>query len=503
MGGAWETAAWLTVAGGALRWAIVQNGGAKALAAVARSEIVTAASSLEALREGVFLKSLGRSPYEGAAYRASPVLLDVFAPLLEARSGAAEALLVAVDMAIALILVASTMALMRPSKVQTETSTRRGKAAAGEEANPIERRLTAETEPIPPGAKVNNFGRTDFVNNLAIHEGLPLSVVEGTDAASKAKAGSYVRMALLAPQRAPVTVALLYMFNPYSLLACVGGNVSSLGTLAALFALWRALRRDTLGASLGIGAALSVNPLQYSSLLIPVVLQLSHGRGYKSLLLTIAQVVPVALLTLVGLVRYSLRESLPKNTAAPKAMLAVEESIYSGLLREVDLSDLSPNVGLWWYFFVEVFEEARSFFKIAFRASPLLLVLPLSVSFSHRPQLLGHVLLVLAELSKQYPDASGIGLMLSLFAMHPLTVKRMPYVLPLAIGVLSTSIMLPVMRHMWLTVGSGNANYYYFQTLICQFCATSLFVHFVRATLVRDRVLADHAEQEDRHRKNA
>lgn len=35
-------------------------------------------------------------------------------------------------------------------------------------------------------------------------------------------------------------------------------------------------------------------------------------------------------------------------------------------LRRFALPDLTPNVGLWWYFFTEMFDHFRSFFLMVF-----------------------------------------------------------------------------------------------------------------------------------------
>jgi hypothetical protein len=34
--------------------------------------------------------------------------------------------------------------------------------------------------------------------------------------------------------------------------------------------------------------------------------------------------------------------------------------------RRLELTDLSPNVGLWWYFFTEMFDHFRPFFLAMF-----------------------------------------------------------------------------------------------------------------------------------------
>ena len=50
-------------------------------------------------------------------------------------------------------------------------------------------------------------------------------------------------------------------------------------------------------------------------------------------------------------------------------------------LPRLTVPDLTPNVGLFWYFFTEAFEHFRVFFLCVFQINAFLYVLPLSVRF--------------------------------------------------------------------------------------------------------------------------
>ena len=43
------------------------------------------------------------------------------------------------------------------------------------------------------------------------------------------------------------------------------------------------------------------------------------------------------------------------------------------------MDDLTPNMGLWWYFFAEIFGHFRAFFLFVFHVQPALLLLPLTM----------------------------------------------------------------------------------------------------------------------------
>ena len=46
--------------------------------------------------------------------------------------------------------------------------------------------------------------------------------------------------------------------------------------------------------------------------------------------------------------------------------------LYSDIAASLTLPDLTPNPGLWWYFFTEMFDHFRPFFLMVFSVSCLL-----------------------------------------------------------------------------------------------------------------------------------
>ena len=62
--------------------------------------------------------------------------------------------------------------------------------------------------------------------------------------------------------------------------------------------------------------------------------------------------------------------------------------------------DLSPNMGLWWYFFAEIFDHFRAFFLFVFHIQPLLLLVPLTLRLQHKPLVLTMITCLLITLFK-------------------------------------------------------------------------------------------------------
>lgn len=47
----------------------------------------------------------------------------------------------------------------------------------------------------------------------------------------------------------------------------------------------------------------------------------------------------------------------------------------------VAISDLKPNIGLAWYFFIEMFDHFRAFFLVVFALHPLIYIAPFTIAY--------------------------------------------------------------------------------------------------------------------------
>ena len=68
-------------------------------------------------------------------------------------------------------------------------------------------------------------------------------------------------------------------------------------------------------------------------------------------------------------------------------------STYGFLLA---VSDLAPNVGIFWYFFTEVFDHFRTFFVFVFQMHAFIYVAPMTIRLRQRPLFLAYSLLALS-----------------------------------------------------------------------------------------------------------
>jgi len=75
-------------------------------------------------------------------------------------------------------------------------------------------------------------------------------------------------------------------------------------------------------------------------------------------------------------------------------------STYGFLLS---VSDLAPNVGIFWYFFTEVFDHFRTFFVFVFQIHAFIYVAPMTIRLRRHPLFLAYTLLALSAIFQLVP----------------------------------------------------------------------------------------------------
>ncbi|KAG8727341.1 hypothetical protein FRC12_022594 [Ceratobasidium sp. 428] len=132
----------------------------------------------------------------------------------------------------------------------------------------------------------------------------------------------------------------------------------------------------------------------------------------------------------------------------------------------VTLSDATPNCGLWWYFFTEMFDHYRPFFLFAFSVHPLIYIAPICMKFKHDPFYAAYLLLGVSATLKSYPTLADAGLFISLTPLFPETFAYLRHPLPTVLLHLHAALLMPLASHLWLAQGTGNANFLYAATLV-------------------------------------
>jgi len=130
------------------------------------------------------------------------------------------------------------------------------------------------------------------------------------------------------------------------------------------------------------------------------------------------------------------------------------------------LPDLTPNPGVWWYFFTEMFDHFRPFFLMVFSVHLLLYVAPICIKFQHDPLYATFLLIGVLGTFKSYPTLSDPGLFLSMMAVFPEIFPYLRHPIVTFLLHLHASLLMPLFNSLWLNQGTGNANFFYASTLV-------------------------------------
>ena len=170
----------------------------------------------------------------------------------------------------------------------------------------------------------------------------------------------------------PEWVSWIYLLNPYSIMACSGKSLGILCNVFVLSSIYMATNRniyfkvDKLGnlkasmSFLSIASYLGLYPI----LLLPATLM--YACKSKKEMFTGFLVFAFCSACLLVL-----------STAQVESWNWLNSTYKVQILA----SDLSPNIGLWWYFFIQVFNTFRIFFVCLFQFLVVIFVMPISLKF--------------------------------------------------------------------------------------------------------------------------
>jgi phosphatidylinositol glycan class U len=433
------------------RVALAWYGWAETLAG--RVELTSPADSVLRLREGQALAALDQSPYAGSMLHAPPLALLLLGPLTrDAPAGLpAVAPFLVADALTAIALFALAARVARASDALEATP------GDGSSANPA---------PAPASSS--------------------------------------------GPAR-PAAVAAAYLANPMTVASCVACSTAGMKHLALVAACVAAVDGEVAlaGAAFAAFAYLAGPPA--ALIFPPVALLLARGGvgGYDARR-DDSRVHRDD-------VRASRRDSNPRashlhaalhahlhlgawTTAWFLALVAASTAAYADVgartLEWMDATygfllraeDLTPNLGLHWYFFAEMFDDFRAFFLCAFAGFGAFLVLPAVVRMGRdRPLFCVFVAKLCATATAPYPtlgDVAGHLAMLPLFA-EPLRRYRGGFLVAAAYAFVG--ILAPIFWRLWIESRVANANFFFAVTLAHVAAHATLCVGCAREVLAHDR----------------
>ncbi|XP_068305813.1 uncharacterized protein [Pyrus communis] len=388
-----------------------------------RPEVSTPLTSLRRLAEGYWLKQSSMSPYAGSMYHGSPLLLSLLGPLTVKRiEGQPNHLLCSLVFVVADILNAM---LIRATGQTLQVAYRQSLKSLDLDT------ISESSEVLPSG-------------DIA---------------------------------------ALVYLWNPLTIVACVGLSTSPIENFAIILALFGACKRLVPLAAFGwvMATHLSLYPM---ILIIPMILLLGYGPDTPRKLLLQRRYGKAEDATSIDSCQQQEKainqSELPHVFSWRPVMLfllwAIVWSAYVLFLCGVS----AKQYGSLW----EMFERMHGFILTVQDLSPNIGVLCivrafLLLSTSPYPQCLNLILLLGIQLCTLVCWA---GLLMNCQA-------KMRFSFCLFSVYVGVSLLSPVMHNLWIWRGTGNANFY-FATAITYACLQIvLVIESVSAMLNHDRKL--------------
>ena len=201
-----------------------------------------------------------------------------------------------------------------------------------------------------------------------------------------------------------------FLFNPFTIASCLGRSTSVFTNWSILFAVAKAVAGKPMGSMLALALASYLS--LYPALLLPPLILLCYDREVRKT--GAVQSGATSTITNASVFSSSVAWFLYVSSILTGGSWEFLSSTYGVHLL---LPDLTPNVGLWWYFFIEMFDSFREFFLGVFWLHLSCYVGGLSVRLRKQPLFVITTLLGIFAIFKPYPSISDTSLY---FAMLPL-----------------------------------------------------------------------------------
>lgn len=255
-----------------------------------------------------------------------------------------------------------------------------------------------------------------------------------------------------------IAVGASFLFNPFTIATCIARPTSALTNFFLLTSIAKAAQgaNITFILALSFASYLSLHPI----LLFPPLLllcydvQVTKSKGTPSpLAFSLSHIFGLAVALALLLYLSALLTGSWEFLAATYGVRLL-------------LPDLTPNVGLWWYFFIEMFDSFREFFLGVFWLHMASYVGGLSFRLRRQPLFVVSSLLGIFAIFQPYPSIADSALYLALVPLYRHIFPLMRYSFLAASTLLYASFLGPAFYYLWIYAGSGNANFFYAITLV-------------------------------------
>ncbi|KAI9706567.1 MAG: hypothetical protein M1836_003574 [Candelina mexicana] len=277
---------------------------------------------------------------------------------------------------------------------------------------------------------------------------------------------------------AEIDIGAAFLFNPFTIASCVARPTSVFTNCAILHAIAKAATGRALTSmfALALASYLSLYPV----LLFPPLVILCFDRRMRESE-SKSPGAPVSFAFFYfGILAATIAGLLCLSYLITSASWEFMSSTYGIQLL---LPDLTPNVGLWWYFFIEMFDSFREFFLGVFWLHLASYVGGLTFRVRKQPLFVITTLIGVFAIFQPYPSISDSSLYFSLVPLYRHIFPLMRNTFFAVSALLYATFLGPAFYYLWIYAGSGNANFFYAITLVWSLAQSAIVADSLFAVL--------------------
>lgn len=265
-------------------------------------------------------------------------------------------------------------------------------------------------------------------------------------------------------------VLLIYLFSPITLLPAAGLSTAIFTNLLIALILFTLQFKVLKTLTCLLCALLTCNNIHYCSLILPVFLCIEYysdrkdsiRRESKQDLYYKRRTFQTSLFSSIALYFTFLILLMTASYLLMGSSWTFLRSVYLFTLK---VGDLTPNIGMFWYFFTEMFDHFLSFFTWVVQINAFIHIIPVTIYLKDRPLFLFYMLLLISTIFQPYPSLSSIGLVFSLLPRYSEQTAHMKHKLIIVCSMVTCMSLWPIFWHLWIVVGTANSNFYFGATL--------------------------------------
>ncbi|KAJ3432463.1 gpi transamidase component pig-u [Anaeramoeba flamelloides] len=150
----------------------------------------------------------------------------------------------------------------------------------------------------------------------------------------------------------------------------------------------------------------------------------------------------------------------------------------------LNITDLTPNIGLYWYLLTETFVVFRQFLVFTLQFINVIGLIPFTIRFRSYPLFLVAVITSSITILKAYPTLADFPFLFCILVMQPKLLEKTRYRAFFIRGFQVVIGLLSPFYKIWIQDGTGNANYLFGISLSFSFGEILVLMEMIRSAMI-------------------